>query len=150
MRGLMRFLGRTDDGFGGLILRLTLAAAMFPHGAQKALGWFGGRGLSATLEGFEKGLGLSAPLAVMVVAAEFLGPLLLLFGFLTRFAAASIVAVMVGAVQMAHWEHGFFMNWFGKQQGEGIEYHLLAIGIGLALVFIGAGRWSMDRSLSRE
>lgn len=150
MTGLLKFLGRTDDGFGGLILRLTLAAAMFPHGAQKALGWFGGKGLTATLEGFEQHLGLSTPVAILVVAAEFLGPILLVLGLLTRFAAVSIAAVMVGAVQMGHWKHGFFMNWFGQQQGEGFEYHLLAIGIGLALLFIGAGRWSVDRSLSQR
>jgi putative oxidoreductase len=42
------------------------------------------------------------------------------------------------------------MNWFGKQTGEGIEYHLLAIAISLALVLSGGGMASVDRFLSRK
>jgi putative oxidoreductase len=42
------------------------------------------------------------------------------------------------------------MNWFGKQQGEGFEYHLLVIGIGLALLVTGAGRWSVDRIVAQR
>ena len=55
---------------------------------------------------------------------------------------------MLGAVTMVHLPHGFFMNWFGKQAGEGYEYHLLVIGIGLALLVTGAGKWSVDRVIA--
>ena len=48
----------------------------------------------------------------------------LLAGLLTRFAAASPAVIMLAAVAMVHLPHGFFMNWFGKQQGEGYEYHV--------------------------
>ena len=41
---MLRELFDTDSGITGLLLRLTLAVVMFPHGAQKALGWFGGQG----------------------------------------------------------------------------------------------------------
>jgi putative oxidoreductase len=51
---------------------------------------------------------------------------------------------MVGAIAMVHWEHGFFMNWMGRQAGEGFEYHLLVIGMMLALAVLGGGRWSVD------
>ena len=37
------------------------------------------------------------------------------------------------------------MNWFGKQQGEGNEYHLLVVGLSLALLVTGAGKWSVDK-----
>jgi putative oxidoreductase len=47
-----------------------------------------------------------------------------------------------------HVQHGFFMNWFGQQQGEGFEYHILVIGICLALLIKGGGALSVDRKLS--
>ncbi len=58
-------------------------------------------------------------------------------------------AVMAGAIYLAHWQNGFFMNWAGNQAGEGIEYHLLVMGIALALMVRGGGRASLDRLLSR-
>jgi putative oxidoreductase len=56
---------------------------------------------------------------------------------------------MAGAVYLVHWQNGFFMNWTGNQQGEGIEYHLLVMAIALALMIRGGGRASFDRILSR-
>jgi len=44
-----------------------------------------------------------------------------------------------------HLPDGFFMNWTGTQQGEGFEYHLLAIAIGLAVFIKGSGAMSVDR-----
>jgi putative oxidoreductase len=41
------------------------------------------------------------------------------------------------------------MNWFGDQHGEGFEYHLLALGLAIALVINGAGAWSMDALIAR-
>jgi putative oxidoreductase len=41
-----------------------------------------------------------------------------------------------------------FMNWSGAQQGEGFEYHLLALGIAIALIIVGGGTWSVDRTLT--
>ncbi len=42
------------------------------------------------------------------------------------------------------------MNWAGTQKGEGYEYHLLAIGIALALILRGGGKWwSLDAAISR-
>lgn len=126
------------------MLRLVLGTVMFPHGAQKVLGWFGGSGFSATLTHFEEAWGVSAAMTVLVMAAEFLGSIGLVLGVMTRFAAMGIAAVMVGAIVLVHWQHGFFMNWAGQGQGEGFEYHLLALGAALALVILGGGRWSLD------
>jgi putative oxidoreductase len=74
----------------------------------------------------------------------------LLAGFLTRFSAASLIIIMVGAITMAHLPYGFFMNWFGQQQGEGFEYHLLVIGIAATLLITGAGRWSVDGAIAKR
>ncbi len=147
---MLKKLLATPDDLALLILRLVLGGVFFIHGAQKALGWFGGQGLPGTLDVFTQGMGLPLLVAVLIVAAEFLGPIGLIFGFLTRPAAAGIFAVMVGAIGLVHLKHGFFMNWFGKQAGEGYEYHLLAIGISLALVVGGGGKASIDRLLSRD
>ena len=45
---------------------------------------------------------------------------------------------------------GFFMNWLGKQQGEGVEYDLLLWAIALALIVQGAGAFSLDRVISAK
>ncbi len=87
---------------------------------------------------------------MLVIAAESLGAVALALGFLTRFCAASLAVVMTGAIAMAHWGHGFFMNWSGQQQGEGFEYHILVIGLALALVVSGGGRFSADHQISER
>lgn len=144
----MKKLMRTDGGAAGLILRLTLAIVIFPHGAQKALGWFGGGGVSGTLDFFQQQLGIPAVVTVLVIMAEFLGSLGLLAGVLTRICALGIGAVMLGAVFMVHAPNGFFMNWNGSQAGEGFEYHLLALGIVLALLVTGGGAASVDKAVA--
>ena len=126
---MLRWLLWTDGSVVGLVLRLTLAVVIFRHGAQKVLGWFGGHGLANTLQFFTDS-GTPAILALLAIAAEFLG-LGLAAGLLTRVAAFGIVCVMLVAIITVHWPHGFFMNWNGNQQGEGFEYHLLALGIAL-------------------
>ncbi|HEV8143719.1 MAG TPA: DoxX family protein [Methylomirabilota bacterium] len=137
------WLFATDGTLVPLVLRLTLAIVIFPHGAQKVLGWFGGHGLRGTL-GFFGSQGIPLPLALLAIAAEFLGSIGLAVGLLTRVAAFGIACVMVVAVLTVHAKVGFFMNWFGTQKGEGFEFHLLAIGIAVALIIGGAGRWSLD------
>ena len=140
---------RTDNDVAALVMRLTLALVFFPHGAQKVLGWFGGGGATATIQGFSK-MGLPPAITVLVLAAEFGGSLLLLVGFLTRLAALGIGCVMAAATLMVHSKVGFFMNWAGMQKGEGFEYHLLALGLCIAVLIKGAGALSVDRALSRE
>ena len=144
---LFQFLLQTDSGTVGLILRITLTVVMFPHGAQKVLGWFGGHGFKATMKSFTNS-GIPALLALLAIAAEFFGPLGLAFGFLTRIAAFGIACVMLVAIVAVHWSHGFFMNWYGNQKAEGFEYHLLVLGIAIALIIVGAGDWSLDSALA--
>jgi putative oxidoreductase len=145
---MLAWLLQTDGTLVPLILRLTLAVVMFPHGAQKVLGWFGGHGLKPTMAYF-KSSGVPAPLALLAIAAEFLGPLGLAVGLLTRVAALGIACVMLVAIFTVHARHGLFMNWQGQQKGEGFEFHLLALGLALALVIGGAGLWSLDAYLAR-
>lgn len=139
---------RTERDYAALILRLMLAVVMFPHGAQKVLGWFGGPGFQGAMHGFTQGLHIPAFLAFLAIFAEFAGALALLCGFMGRLAALAIGIEMIVAVWLVHWPYGFFMNWFGTQKGEGFEYHLLAIGIAIALVIKGSGAFSLDLRLN--
>ena len=141
----MKALVQTDNGWAGIILRLTLGLVMFPHGAQKLLGWFGGLGFDGTIGLFTEKMGVPWLIAFLVLIGESFGSLALMAGFLTRFVAASLAVIMLGAITMVHLPNGFFMNWFGQQKGEGYEYHLLIIGLAAALLVTGAGRWSVDR-----
>ena len=120
---------------------------MFPHGAQKLLGWYGGFGFNGMMGFFTQKMGLPWLIAFLVIIAESFGSIALLAGFLTRFTAASLAIIMLGAISLVHLPHGFFMNWFGQQQGEGFEYHLLVIGIATALLVTGGGKWSVDRTI---
>jgi len=100
----MRWLLSTDASVIQLILRWTLAIVMFPHGAQKALGWFGGYGFKGTMGYFNQKF--PAPLGFLAIVAEFLGPIGLAIGLLTRVAAFGIACVMVVAVLTTHTPDG--------------------------------------------
>src|SRR5689334_6988506 len=102
LRSLATRAFATNASWSPLALRATLAVVMFPHGAQKALGWFGGYGFEGTMGWFTKQIGLPAPLAFLAIATEFLGPVLLLAGIGTRFVAAAFVAIMLGAIASVH------------------------------------------------
>lgn len=119
-----------------LIARLVAGLVMFPHGVQHLFGWFGGTGLSS----FVQYLG---PVAYLVSVGEVFGSLALILGVLSRFAAASLVVIMLGAIFIGHIHHGFFMNWYGTKQGEGFEYHLLMIALLLIVLMAGPGRFRL-------
>lgn len=145
---MLKRLMRTDDSIGMLLVRVFLGLVIFPHGAQKLLGWFGGHGPAWTMDFFTQQLGIPAVLVVLVILAESFGALGLMLGFLGRIGAFGVLCVMLGAIYLIHLKNGFFMDWYNTGQGEGIEYHLLAIGMALAVLAQGSGRFSIDRWLS--
>lgn len=145
---MFRKLLATSDDWTLTLMRLVVGVVFFAHGAQKMLGWFGGYGFSGTM-GYFTHSGIPVPLAFLAIAAEFFGGMGLVVGLFSRVAAFGIVVNMVVAVLTVHLPNGFFMNWSGAQKGEGFEYHLLAIALGIAILVRGAGAASMDRALSR-
>lgn len=147
---MLKGLLKTSNSVVDLLLRLTLAAVFFPHGAQKVLGWFGGYGLTATYGAFTQKMGIPGYLTALVFAAEFLGPIGLFFGFLTRVAAFGIFCVMATAAWMVHFKVGFFMNWAGSMPAgkEGFEFHLLAIALCIAVMARGGGALSIDGAIA--
>lgn len=132
------------------IVRASLGAIIFPHGAQHLVGWFGGYGFAGTFGWMSNDLGFPAPLAALAIMVEFFGSIALVVGFAGRIAALGIIGLMLGAIT-THVESGFFMNWYGSLPagGEGYEYHLLVVLIAGLIVIRGSGAWSLDHALAR-
>jgi len=147
---MFRKLLATSNDWTLTILRLVMGVIFFAHGAQKALGWFGGYGFSGTMGFFTGMMHIPAPFAFLAICAEFLGGIGLIAGALGRVAAFGISVNMIVAILMVHSKFGLFMNWTGQQKGEGFEYHLLAIVIALVLMVRGSGAASVDRALSSQ
>jgi putative oxidoreductase len=145
----MKQFFKTAPSLTLLVQRVALGAVILPHGLQKAFGWFAGYGFDGTM-GFFQTLGVPAPLGFLVIASDLIGSAALLAGFATRFAAFGASATMLGAILLWHLPNGFFMNWGGTQAGEGFEFHLLALGLSMPLMFLGGGAYSVDRWLARR
>jgi len=146
----MKKIFQTNENTTATIIRIVLGLILFPHGAQKLLGWFGGYGFNGTM-GFLTGtIGLPWIFAFLVIMIEFFGALALIFGFATRIVSVGIISLFTGIVITGHLANGFFMNWTGQSSGEGYEYHLLVIGMAIALLINGAGKWSVDYALNRK
>ena len=149
-RSLLQRIARTDERLAPAIARLGLGVVILPHALQKVFGWFGGGGFSATYGAFTNMMSIPGPLAFLAIVTELVCSIALIVGALTRLAALGIIAIMLGAIAYVHVPHGFFMNWTGQKAGEGFEYHLLAIALGLVCVFAGGGSASVDRALMRR
>lgn len=126
-----------------LPLRLVLGSIMFAHGAQKVLGVWGGRGLSAWAAGVAP-LDLRPSWFWLSASAlsEFLGGAMVLIGLFTRVAALLIACVMAVAIAGVHWRHGLFLN------DGGYEYAMALLGIALALMIAGGGNISVDERMN--
>lgn len=146
----MKKIFQTNESNASTIIRIVLGLILFPHGAQKMLGWFGGYGFSGTM-GFLTGTaGLPWIMAFFVIAIEFFGAIALIFGFATRIVSVGIISLFTGIILTSHFQNGFFMNWYGNLKGEGYEFHLLIIGMAIALLVSGAGKWSIDYALQKQ
>jgi putative oxidoreductase len=117
-----------------LLMRVIVGTIFAAHGAQKLFGAWEGAGLAKTVEQ------MGSPLGYLVTIGEFFGGLGLIVGFLTRFSAASLIVIMIGAIAMVHWQGGFFAP-------KGFEYNLALIGLLLPILICGPGRYSVGRYL---
>ena len=141
------WLLRTDRDVAALMLRMYLAVFFFGYGAQKVLGWFGGTGFTGAMHHYVNDYHLAVPFAILSIATEFLGPIALVLGFLTRLVSFAVIVNMVVALWYTHLRIGFFMP--GKRPIEGFELHLFVIAVALALLIRGAGIWSVDRAIAK-
>jgi len=146
---MKELLFATHNDWTGLILRLTVGLVIFPHGAQKMLGMYGGYGFSATLNAFTTNFGLPWIIALLVILIEFFGSIFLIAGFASRLWAFAMLVLFIGIIFKAHLGNGFFMNWSSTQSGEGYEYALLVIGLSIATIIAGSGKYSVDQLISK-
>ena len=117
-----------------LVVRVVAGVIFAAHGAQKLFGAFGGPGLARTVE-------MMGPLGYLVTIGEFFGGLGLIVGFLTRFSAAALIVIMLGAIVQVHGKNGFFLS------AGGFEYNLALIGLLAPVLIAGPGRFSLGRFL---
>ena len=140
----------TPNTWSLTVLRIFLGLVMFPHGAQKLFGWFGGHGPAGFMKAFEQMSGMPGWLGWLVIVIEFIGSICLILGFWTRIWALGFIGLFIGIILSAHLSNGFFMNWSGNQSGEGYEYHLLVIGMAWALAVGGAGKFSINHTMASQ
>ena len=130
---------------GRLLLRLTVGGFFFGHGAQKLFGWFGGRGLDATAQGFHQmGMRPGRRHALAAALTETVGGTAVALGAATPLAAAPLISVMLTAINRVHLKNG---PW--NSQG-GYEYNVVLIAALLALAEVGPGDLSLDHALGQE
>lgn len=148
---MKKLITTNPNNISALLARLALGIVLFPHGAQKLLGWFGGYGFTGTMGFLTTSAGLPYIVALLVILIEFFGALFLIFGFATRLAAFGIIVNFIGVVVTTHAQNGFFMNWYNQpKQGEGLEYFILLFGLAIALLIAGGGKWSVDAAISKN
>ena len=138
-------LYRPLEHFSWPLIRFAAGLFLVPHGAQKLFGWFGGRGLDATIASFAK-MGYEPGWLVgpLVAGTEFFGGILIAIGLLTRPAALAAMVLLLVAAMDVHLPNGFF--WVKG----GYEYPLLWAILCAAITIRGAGRMSLDSALGKE
>lgn len=117
-----------------LIVRLLLGTTFILHGSQKVFGLFGGPGLSGYV-GWMSTLNVHPILSYSAALFELVGGLMVFLGIAAEIGAALIVPVMVGAIVLVHWPHGFFI------QNNGFEYSLNLLLLAMTIIIGGPGRW---------
>ncbi len=137
---MKKIIATNSDNWTALIARLAIAVTIFPHGAQKLLGWFGGYGFSGTMSFFTGAAGLP----------WIFGPLFLILGLYTRIAALAIIANFIGVLFSSIIHNGFFMNWsMTGNKGEGIEYFILLFALAVITFIAGGGKASIDAAMTK-
>ena len=131
--------------FSSLVLRIPVGIIFIAHGAQKLFGWFGGYGLEGTGQWMESiGLAPGFIMALLAGSAEFFGGLCLVFGLLTRPAAAVLSFTMIVAIFSVHFVNGLFLT------NNGYEFGLALLAVSVSLTFSGAGKFDLDNIIAQK
>ena len=116
-----------------LIVRIASALVFLYHGSAILFGAFGG----PAPRRFAAGMHAPAVVGYLVGLAQFCGGLAMAAGLLVRVGAACLIVVMLGAIRLVHWPHGFNI---GKG---GMEFALTELLMALAILIAGPGEWSL-------
>jgi putative oxidoreductase len=132
----------TDADYAWTFLRIIAGLVVFPYGMQKLFGWFGGPGISGTLKDLVS-LRIPRSIAWLIIIGQSFGSVAILSGFLSRIAAGGLFVIFIGAL-LVHSRDGWMMNWFGRKNGEGIEYFIMLLSLLLLIILKGSGALSVD------
>ena len=146
------------SGTGVAVLRATIGFVFAIHGLHILLGVWGGPaagagGLTATAAQFDvAGLSPGYVIAVLAGVIQLAGGLLLIVGFLTRWAASALLLYVLVIAWFMHLQWGFFLNWTSAPgRGQGLEYSLVLAAALLCLASGGGGPLSLEgRRANRE
>jgi putative oxidoreductase len=119
--------------YAALVLRLSLGTMFVAHAMLKLLVFT----LPGTVQFFQS-LGLPGPLAYATFAAELVGGLLLIAGVGTRWVAAALVPVLLGAA----WAHAG-NGWVFSAPNGGWEYPVFLTAAAVAQVLLGDGAYAL-------
>lgn len=136
MRRLYTHAWSAGQSLALLVLRLIVGTAFILHGwpkIQNPTGWMGPDGPPAFLQ-------------LAAAVAEFGGGIALILGFLTPIAAGLIAINMIVAMLLVHFPKG---DAFVNPRGGSYELPLVFLGVMIALIAIGPGRYSLDAALGR-
>ena len=124
--------------WGILVLRLGVGIMFLAHGLQMAFGLFGGPGVKG-FSGMLSGLGFAPPMFWATVASYtvLVGGLLLILGVQTRVCAILLLIFILTAGIKVHLSKGFFLA------NGGFEYTFVITAACLALILIGAGKFTI-------
>lgn len=131
---------RGMDDAGKLILRVVLALLILFHGVSKIIGGVG------FITGLVTKVGLPPSLGYLVLVGEVIAPLLMLFGVWTRLAALVVAINMIVAIVLVHIPELFTLN---KTGGWALELQGMYLATALAIVLLGAGRYSIGGAAGR-
>lgn len=123
----------TDD-LGKLLLRLVLGILILLHGIAKITAG------PAFIISAVTSAGLPAAFGYLVYVGEVLAPVLVIVGIWTRPAALIIAGNMAFAIFLVHMKQLTSLN---QQGGWELELQGMFLVTALALVFLGAGRFSV-------
>lgn len=123
-----------SDDHGKLILRLMLGVLMLFHGIDKVIGGIEG------IAGRFDSIGLPGATAYLVYIGEVVAPIFVVLGYWTRIAAVIVAGNMVVAILIAH--SGDFLT-LTPNGGYGLELQLFYLLSSIAIIALGAGRYSV-------
>lgn len=124
-----------------LLLRCLIGIYLFIAGAGKAMGWFGGFNIDATIQFYTK-MGISIPLAYLSCYTEFIGGFLLIIGLFTRPAAfAVMINMLVATIVSLH---------AGLMGPASAQTPLLFLIVDIAILIAGPMSISFDNFLVKK
>ena len=125
---------QSNDDFGKLVLRATLAILVLFHGVSKLVS-----GVDPIMGMLAK-VGLPGSIAFLVYVGEVIAPLMILFGIWARLGAVIVAINMIVAVTLAHGSQIFTLS---KTGGWALELQAFFFFTAIAVALLGAGRYSM-------